>query len=155
MSWVSISWLYLLTLAGCEEAPVLGEEDQVLTESIESAKWFFGILLFAGFVSYGFVYPVWTKLGCKCCGKEFMPTKHEMETQDHVMNEPKEMQLSSPMVQAILTKMKSMRGDAISPVPQLGQVVVNHNPRSSKSLSKKVNSPSGQVPLMAHAEKNE
>ena len=48
------------------QAPVDGEEDTVYTAGLGDAKPFLGMLLFTGFVLYGFVYPVYTRLGC--CG---------------------------------------------------------------------------------------
>lgn len=59
--------LYGLNQTDSIEAPVKGEYDVEYTKSISAAKPYLGMLMFAGFVLYGFVYPVYTRLGI--CGR--------------------------------------------------------------------------------------
>eukprot|EP01084_Bolivina_argentea_P013583 25497_1 len=59
--------LYGLNQTESMEAPVLGEADKEYTKSIKSAKPYLGMLMLTFFILYGFVYPLWTKVGC--CGK--------------------------------------------------------------------------------------
>jgi len=70
--------LYGLNSTESIEAPVEDEEDTVYTAALGGAKPFLGMLMFTGFVLYGFVYPVYTRLGC--CG-HFKPDPEE-ETDD-------------------------------------------------------------------------
>eukprot|EP01083_Nonionella_stella_P036088 98475_1 len=61
------SLLYGLNQTESMEAPVLGEDDKEYTKSIKSAKPYLGMLMLTFFILYGFVYPLWTRIGC--CGK--------------------------------------------------------------------------------------
>jgi len=67
------------------EACVEGETCVSYTEDIGEYKPVLGFLLFTGFVLYGFVYPVWTRLGCICgyC----KPSKSELLETDHIMDQ--------------------------------------------------------------------
>lgn len=78
--------LYGLNATDSIEAPVEGEDDVVWTESVEDYKWFLGTLLFTAFVLYGFVYPIWTRLGC--CGKWKPKELGIEETDDHMAMTP-------------------------------------------------------------------
>ena len=57
--------LYGLNATNSMEAPVDGEEDENYTAILGSGgKTFVGLLVFTFFVCYGFVYPLYTRLGC-------------------------------------------------------------------------------------------
>jgi len=58
--------LYVLNATDSIEAPVEDEEDEELTRQLGWLKPWLGILVFIGFVIYGFIYPIYTRLGC--CG---------------------------------------------------------------------------------------
>ncbi len=58
--------LYGLNQTDSIEAPVADEYDKEYTKSIASAKPYLGMMMFTCFVLYGFVYPVYTRMGC--CG---------------------------------------------------------------------------------------
>jgi len=83
-----ISVLLLLTglsQSSSLEACVEGEPCTSYTEDIEEFKPVLGFILFVGFVLYGFVYPVWTRLGCICgyC----KPSKSELLDTDHIIDQ--------------------------------------------------------------------
>ena len=71
--------LYLLNATDTIEAPVDGEEDENYTAILGDTKPFLGFLVFVGFVLYGFVYPLYTRLGC--CGRCKPKTA---DTDDHM-----------------------------------------------------------------------
>merc|ERR1719229_897579 len=64
------------------EAPLEGEADESYIDSM-NAKPYLGFLLFIGFVLYGFVYPIWARLGC--CGICGIESEFEEEG-DHMMD---------------------------------------------------------------------
>jgi len=68
------------------EAPVEGEDYTSYSSLVEEYKPVLGFLLFVMFVLYGFVYPIWTRLGCICgyC----KPSHTELLDTDHVIYEP-------------------------------------------------------------------
>lgn len=59
--------LYMLNWQDTIEAPVAGEEDNNLTEWMGALQPILGFLVFVGFVLYGAVWPLYTKIGC--CGR--------------------------------------------------------------------------------------
>jgi len=67
------------------EAPVEGESYVSYTGWLEEYKPVLGFTLFVGFMLYGFVYPVWTRLGCVCgyC----RPSTSELADTDHIMEQ--------------------------------------------------------------------
>merc|ERR1712242_183779 len=101
--------LYGLNETDSVEAPVEGEEDNVVTESIEDFKPLLGFIVLTMFVLYGFVYPIYTRLGCNCCGlKRCVPSKEEQEITDHVIDEPAELVVSESLVNAIIDRVDTM-----------------------------------------------
>eukprot|EP00483_Globobulimina_turgida_P012025 UN12047 len=76
--------LYGLNQTESIEAPVEGEYDKVYTKPLANAKPYLGILMFTCFVLYGFVYPIWTRMGC--CGR-CKPREAESEETDHITQE--------------------------------------------------------------------
>eukprot|EP01084_Bolivina_argentea_P038424 71031_1 len=78
---VIIGLLYGLNFTNSIEAPVEGEFDKVYTEGITDAKPYLGMGIFLCFVLYGFIYPVWTRMGC--CGF-CKPTVEQLQQTDHV-----------------------------------------------------------------------
>ena len=80
---IVLALLYGLNQTEDIEAPVEGEDDEVYTESIKEFKPYLGVLMFIGFVLYGFVYPVWTRLGCfGLCSESDVEDKG-----DHIIND--------------------------------------------------------------------
>ena len=74
--------LYGLNETDSIEAPVHGEVDVVWTESLGEWKPILGVLMLIFFISYGLVYPLWTRLGF--CGK-CMPEDFGIEEyEDHI-----------------------------------------------------------------------
>merc|ERR1719244_647108 len=67
------------------EAPVEGESYVSYTGMLGEYKPILGFALFVGFLLYGFVYPVWTRLGC-ICGK-CRPSMSELADTDHIMEQ--------------------------------------------------------------------
>jgi len=67
------------------EAPVEGESYVSYTEYVEEYKPVIGFFAFLGFVLYGFVYPVWTRLGCVLgyC----KPSQSELADTDHIIDQ--------------------------------------------------------------------
>merc|ERR1712087_939838 len=74
--------LYALNFSSSIEAPVEGEEVVSWTESFEGEKPVLGFLVFVSVVLYGFVYPVWTRLGC--VAGYCKPSKSELMDTDHI-----------------------------------------------------------------------
>jgi len=87
LGYVMIIFTLLCILNGTDniEAPVEGEIDKEYTKNLENFKPFCGFLVFIGFLIYGFVYPLYTRLGC--CGK-WKPTPKDLEKDiDHITEE--------------------------------------------------------------------
>jgi len=95
--------LYGLNFTDSMEAPLLDEPDNNITAVIQDEKPALGFFLFVAFVCYGFVYPLYTRLGC--CGHFIGGQKSERELAadtDHITNQPTEnMELSEELVNAI------------------------------------------------------
>jgi len=99
---VTLLILYGLNHTESVEAPVEGEEDNVVTEAIEGYKPGLGAVLLIGFIIYGFVYPIWTRLGCSFLGEKCKPSR--IGHADHIIDEPQGMQISKPMLDAIMKR---------------------------------------------------
>eukprot|EP00485_Elphidium_margaritaceum_P017145 CAMPEP_0202734398 /NCGR_PEP_ID=MMETSP1385-20130828/188658_1 /ASSEMBLY_ACC=CAM_ASM_000861 /TAXON_ID=933848 /ORGANISM="Elphidium margaritaceum" /LENGTH=440 /DNA_ID=CAMNT_0049400759 /DNA_START=1741 /DNA_END=3063 /DNA_ORIENTATION=- len=93
--------LYGLNQTQSIEAPVEDEDDTVWTSFLSDfSRGLCGFLIFLLFTLYGFVYPVWTRLGC--CGY-CKPTERELLDTDHVIEEDDE--TLSPDLQQAVTKL--------------------------------------------------
>jgi len=103
---VTLLLLFGLHTTGSMEAPVEGEDYVSYTDWMGEAQAYFGMMFFSCFVCYGLVYPIYTRLGCNCCGKKFMPSKEEIEVNDHIMNEEKN-PISNHFVDALHKRLAS------------------------------------------------
>jgi len=111
--------LYGLNETDSIEAPVEGEDDNVVTESIEDLKPLLGLLVLIMFILYGFVYPVWTRLGCSCLGKygeSCKPSKEMMDEQDHIIYQTAEPQISDNLALAFLRKLNESKKNMVKKV---------------------------------------
>ena len=68
-----------------------------------------GLIVLSGFIMYGFVYPIYTRLGCNCFGRKCMPSKEEMAETDHIIDEPQEIVISDSLLNALMTKVDTLR----------------------------------------------
>jgi len=112
----------LVMLAGLNmtnniEAPVEGEEYSSLTEGLEEAKWVLGLFMFIGVLLYGFVYPLYTRLGC--CGR-CKPTKEMLEDTDHITDKPQKEKLPAEMIRTLSMQVAGLQSqlNILSPDPQ-------------------------------------
>ncbi len=101
-----LALLYGLNQTESIEAPVEGEIDVEYTESITSAKPYLGMLVFSAFVLYGFVYPVYTRLGC--CGR----CKPREADTDHLADMDEGLTLNAALIGKIKTEVRrQIRGE--------------------------------------------
>ena len=61
-----------------------------------------------GFILYGFVYPIYTRLGCTCLGEKCRPSKEEMAETDHIIDEPENL-ISDAIVDAVVQRMNTFQ----------------------------------------------
>ena len=103
--------LYGLNHSDSIEAPVRGEDDSNYTDWMGSAKPVLGTVVLIGFILYGLVYPIATRMGC--CGFKYCKrTKEQLDSDhDHIIDEPQELQISKTMMVAIMHRMNTIRED--------------------------------------------
>lgn len=104
--------LYGLNHTDSVEAPFEDVADNDVTEGIEDYKPLFGTMMLIAFIVYGFVYPVYTTLGCKCGALSCSPSGEDMDARDHLIDQPPEMQISGPLFEAIVKKLQSRKPSA-------------------------------------------
>ena len=90
--------LAALNRTGNIEAPVEGEDYSSLTDWLAEGQWVLGLFIFVMVVLYGFVYPLYTRLGC--CGR-CKPSKEELENTDHLTDAPQKETLPAEMIQRL------------------------------------------------------
>eukprot|EP01084_Bolivina_argentea_P258704 436259_1 len=108
---VILALLYGLNLTESIEAPVQDEIDKEYTKAIAGAKPLLGLLMFTCFVFYGFVYPIYTRLGCcgKCKPKEAIidETDHLAESEEIYDISPVELDKIKEIVKEEIAKLKN------------------------------------------------
>merc|ERR1719491_231371 len=102
----------LVMLAGLNmtnniEAPVEGEEFSSLAEGLADARWVLGLFLFTAVLLYGFVYPLYTRLGC--CGR-CKPTKEMLEDTDHFTDQPHKEIVPAEHLRTLSRQITAMQG---------------------------------------------
>lgn len=128
------AFLYALNWKGVIEAPVEGEEYINLTEWAGDMKPFLGALVFIGFVMFGLVYPLWTKLGCcgKCKPKVRIRNQFAVKTGNVVVTRPR-------------YQRQQVRESSLSSDVGSGTLLL-HDKRQDESISDNGTEESDQIP---------
>merc|ERR1712130_194758 len=108
-----------------------------------------GFIVLVLFILYGFVYPIYTRLGCTCFGhcEKCVPDKDEQRITDHVIDEPPELVVSEDLVNAIIARADTMRIQGVRKGTGLGGLRNRFNSKASPN-SQGVTTPLIDPPLM-------
>jgi len=96
----TIALLCRLSMTDSMEAPVAGEDDSSMMDSLGEQRQYLGFALFVCFVIYGFVYPLWTRrrMLCCCCYKDKSEPEESEDDTDHMIDHPEPMPKLSTMM---------------------------------------------------------